>query len=129
MGKKILRDRFINYLPNNIYFLRTKNKMTQQQFGDKLGYSGNTISGWELGIRNPDPFDLLQLSKTLNVSMDDLLKRDLEAEFYDIKRYSKEEVKYLVTQVVKNSSLEEQKKTAIINITELVCTDSEKKEI
>lgn len=123
MAKKILRERFINYLPNNIYFLRTQHKMTQKDFAEKFGYSNKTISGWEVGTRIPDPFDLLQLSKIFGISIDELINLDLEAEYYEIKKYSKKEVKEKVTNIVNNSELEEQKKNAIISVTELVCNE------
>lgn len=130
MVKKINRDRYINYLPNNIFFLRKIHNLTQEDLANKFGYSNKTISGWESGRRTPDPFDFQELSKIFNINMDDLVKRDLEAEYYNIKKYSKEEVKHQVSNIVNNSVLEEQKKSAIISITELACTEEgEKREI
>ena len=129
MSRRIKRDRYANYLPNNIYFLRKLNKMKQEDLAEKFGYNSSTIANWEGDRRLPDPFDLQELSKIFKINMEDLIVKDLEAEYYNIKKYSKEEVKHQVKNIVNNSVLEEQKKSAIISITELVCTDDNKKEV
>lgn len=111
------------FLPNNITFLRKKLKMTQQQLADFFGYTYAAISYWEKGSRSPDALDLYKLSKIFEVSVDDLVKVDLEAEYYNIKKYTKKEVKEKVTQIVSNSELEDNKKQMIINVVEVSCEE------
>ena len=109
------------FLPNNITFLRKQKKMTQQQLADFFNYTHTAISNWESGNRSPDPIDLYKLSSIFEISVDDLVKVDLEAEYYNIKKYTKSEVKEKVTQIVSNSELEDNKKQMIINVVEVSC--------
>jgi transcriptional regulator with XRE-family HTH domain len=121
--RNIKRNRYVNYLPNNIYFLRKERKMTQADLANKFGYNDTTITNWEADRRLPDPFDLQELSNIFNVSMDDLIRTDLEAEYYNIKKYTKSEVKEKVTHIVSNSELEDNKKQMIINVVEVSCDE------
>lgn len=90
-----------------------------------LGYTNKTISGWEVGRRTPDPFDLQDLCKIFNVSMDDLIAKDLEMEDLEIKKYTKKEVKEKVTNIVTNSELEDNKKQMIISVVDVSCEEKE----
>ena len=87
--KKVERERYILYLPNNIYFLRKEHKIKQEDLANRLGYNPSTIANWEAGRRTPDPFDLYEMSKLFGIDIDDLVSKDLEAEYYEIKKYSK----------------------------------------
>ena len=91
------------YLPSNITFLRKQRAMTQQQLANYFGYTHTAISNWESGNRSPDPIDLYKISKIFEISVDDLVKVDLEKEYYNIKKYTKKEVKEKVTHIVSNS--------------------------
>ena len=66
---------------------------------------------------------LSRLSIIFGVSADDLIKVDLEKEYYNIKKYNKKEVKEKITQIVSNSELEENKKQMIINVIEVACEE------
>jgi transcriptional regulator with XRE-family HTH domain len=121
--KNIKRNRYVNYLPNNIYFLRKEKKMTQADLARKFGYNDSAITNWEADRRLPDPFDLQELSNIFNVSMDDLIRVDLEKEYYNIKKYTKKEVKEKVAQIVSYSELEENKKQMIINVIDVACEE------
>lgn len=123
MKISIKRNRFINYLPANISFLRENKKWSQQDLGNCFGYTNKAISAWELGNRSPDPFDLLELSRIFEVSIDSLMSVDLEKEYYNIKKYTKEEVKEKVTRIVSNSELEDIKKQMINNVVEVACEE------
>lgn len=111
------------FLPNNITFLRKQRKMTQQQLADFFGYTFAAISYWEKGSRTPDALDLYRLSKIFEVSADDLVKVDLEAEYHNIKKYTKSEVKEKVAHIVSNSELEDNKKQMIINVIDVTCEE------
>lgn len=118
-------ERVILYLPNNIYYLRKLNKMTQDELGQLLEVGSTTIGNWENSYRTPDLFNLARMAKIFGVSTDDLLKKDLEKEYYNIKKYTKKEVKEKVTNIVTNSELEENKKQTTINFIEMVCEENE----
>ena len=116
-------ERITTYLPNNLSFLRKQKKITQDQLASMLGVGRSAIGNWETSYRTPDLYDIARLSKIFGVSADDLIKKDLEAEHYNIKKYTKSEVKEKVTHIVSNSELEENKKQMIINMIEVVCDE------
>lgn len=113
----------IIYLPSNITFLRKLNNMTQVQLAERFNYTHTAISNWESGNRNPDPIDLYKLATIFNVTVDDLVKTDLANEYYNLKKYTKKEVKEKVTSIVSNSELENNKKQMIINVVEVSCDE------
>ena len=57
--------------------LRKKQGLTQQQLADKLNLSNKTISKWELGNGSPDISNLPVLAEMLGISVDELLKGEL----------------------------------------------------
>ena len=59
--------------------LRKKQGLTQQQLADKLNLSNKTISKWESGSGSPDISNLLVLADVLGVSVDELLRGELNA--------------------------------------------------
>ncbi len=65
-------------LGNNILKLRKKKGISQEQLGEKINVTRQTISNWELGETSPNPEQLKLLSKELNVSIDELLDNDIK---------------------------------------------------
>ena len=65
-------------LGQNILNLRKKSGLSQEQLGEKVFVTRQTISNWELDETAPNPDQLKLLSKALNVSVDDLISNDLE---------------------------------------------------
>jgi len=65
-------------LGQNILELRKKQGLSQEQLGEKIDVTRQTISNWELGETQPNPEQLKLLSKTWNVSIDELLDNDLQ---------------------------------------------------
>ena len=59
-------------LGNKIKFLRQKIGATQEQLGDKIGVSAQSISKWETGVTMPDITLLPILSSELGVTIDEL---------------------------------------------------------
>lgn len=57
--------------------LRKKQGLTQQQLADKLDLSNKTISKWESGSGSPDISNLPVLAEALGISVDELLKGEL----------------------------------------------------
>jgi len=65
-------------LGEKILKLRKKNGFSQEQLGEKVNVTRQTISNWELGETSPNPEQLKLLSKVLNVSIDELLDNDVQ---------------------------------------------------
>lgn len=64
-------------LGEKIYNLRKAKKLSQEQLAEEIGVSRQTISNWELGETFPNPEQLKLLSRTLNISIDELLDNDI----------------------------------------------------
>ena len=65
-------------LGEKIFELRKKYGLSQEQLGEKLEVTRQTISNWELGETSPNPEQLVFLSKIFNISIDDLLNNDVK---------------------------------------------------
>lgn len=65
------------FVASNIKYLRTLNNKTQEEIGEICGKTNTAVSNWEKGIREPDAVDLSALSNYFNVSIDDLMLKDL----------------------------------------------------
>ena len=65
-------------LGDKILQLRKKNGLSQEQLGEKVNVTRQTISNWELGETAPNPEQLKLLSKALNISIDELLDNDVK---------------------------------------------------
>ena len=72
--------------------LRRKNGLSQEELGEKLNVTRQTISKWELGQSKPDTDKLMEISKLLNVyfnqliddesTIEDNISKTIEKEFY-----------------------------------------------
>ena len=40
-------------MKDRIKQIRKENKLTQVEFGERIGVKGNTVTGYETGLRNP----------------------------------------------------------------------------
>ena len=65
-------------LGQNILELRKKNGLSQEELGEKVNVTRQTISNWELEETSPNPEQLKLLSKALKVSVDDLIDNDCQ---------------------------------------------------
>ena len=65
-------------LGDKILDLRKKNGLSQEQLGEKIDVTRQTISNWELGETQPNPEQLKLLSEALKVSIDDLLDNNIQ---------------------------------------------------
>ncbi len=65
-------------LGENIYNLRKKKNLSQEDLAEMIEVTRQTISNWELGETAPNPEQLKLLSKALNISVDDLLNNDIK---------------------------------------------------
>ena len=85
-------------LGENILKLRKKSCLSQEQLGEKVNVTRQTISNWELNETTPNPEQLKLLSKALNVSIDELLDND-------IKGVIETKVNEIDINIVKNNNL------------------------
>lgn len=68
-----MRD--LKYLPNNIYKFRSNKGVTHEQLAEKIGVSVRIIYDYESGKKTPSLITLFELSKALNVSLDELVSK------------------------------------------------------
>lgn len=85
-------------LGENVLKLRKKSGLSQEQLGEKVNVTRQTISNWELNETTPNPEQLKLLSKALNVSIDELLDND-------IKGVIETKVNEIDINIVKNNNL------------------------
>ncbi len=50
--------------------IRKDSKMTQVEFGERIGVKGNTITNYETGLRNPTDAVILSICREFNVNED-----------------------------------------------------------
>ena len=66
------------YLAGNIKFLREQRGMTQQELANLFGVDQKTVSSWERGRRTPGIEMIAELAGYHEVSLDDLVLRDMK---------------------------------------------------
>ena len=65
-------------LGERILKLRKQNGLSQEQLGEQINVTRQTISNWELNETSPNPKQLKLLSKVLKISVDELLGNKIE---------------------------------------------------
>lgn len=99
-------------LGENIYSLRSKHGLSQEELAEKLQVSRQSVSKWENNSAIPDLEKIIRMSELFGVSVDALVK-----EKEDIKD-KKEETPQQVVQIIQKESMEKRVLAAII----LLCT-------
>lgn len=69
---------------NIIKSLRKKENITQEEFANKLSITRQAVSNWENGRNLPDIEMLINISKTFNISLDDLILGERKNNMNDI---------------------------------------------
>jgi len=54
--------------------LRKENALSQEELGEKLNVTRQTVSKWELGETTPEMEKLVEMAKLFNISVDELIK-------------------------------------------------------
>ena len=67
-----------NMLGKKLLELRKKKGLSQEELGERIDVTRQTISNWELDVTSPNPEQLKKLSKELNISIDELLDNDIQ---------------------------------------------------
>lgn len=57
-------------MKNRIKQIRKEAGLTQVEFGEKIGVKGNTVTGYETGLRNPTDAVVLSICREFNVRED-----------------------------------------------------------
>jgi len=65
-------------LQHQIKSYRTSMGFSQDELAEKIYVSRQTISNWETGKSYPDVHSLILMGKTFNISLDELVKGDIE---------------------------------------------------
>ena len=87
-------------LGKQIYELRKKANLSQEQLAEKVGVSRQTISKWELGETAPDIKQAQVLSKVFGVSLDELTGNDTKEVIYE-KVSNTEKLAGLIIKIIK----------------------------
>ena len=66
-------------LSENLYTLRRRSGLSQEQLAQQLGVSRQAISKWEAGTSMPEGEKLIAISQYFNVSLDCLLQGRVDA--------------------------------------------------
>ena len=87
-------------LGKKILDLRKKNGLSQEELGEKLDVTRQTISNWELNITTPNTEQLKGLSKEFNVSIDELLDNDIKDVLFE-KLSNTEKLAGIILKIIK----------------------------
>lgn len=63
----------------NLYFLRKRDKITQEELAERLGVTRQSVSKWETGEASPETEKLILICDLFGVSLDDIVRTDLTA--------------------------------------------------
>jgi transcriptional regulator with XRE-family HTH domain len=72
-------QKYVNYLPGNIRYLRKKRNLLQEQMPALIGISRTTWSNYETGVSEPAVGGLLKISNFFGISLDELILMNLQA--------------------------------------------------
>ena len=67
----------INHIPDNIKYLRKREKLSQGELAEKLEKTQSTISCWESGKRDIILFDAFALCEYFNVPIEDFIDKEI----------------------------------------------------
>jgi len=81
----------VSLLGNNLKFLRKRKKLTQDEMLVGLDIQRSTWSNYENGYTTPDFDTIIKVSNFFEVTVDDLLKRDVSADVQVIEKKGGEE--------------------------------------
>lgn len=60
-------------MKNRIKQIRKDHKLTQVEFGERIGVKGNTVTNYETGLRNPTDAVILAICREFGINKDWLL--------------------------------------------------------
>jgi len=66
-----------NFFATNLKFLRDRHNITQSELAKKMNKDYSTIGKWELNQRTPIMADMMKLADFFNITVQDLVSKDL----------------------------------------------------
>lgn len=91
-------------LANNLRFLRTKHKLTQDDLSSLLNISRQAYSNYETSKRTPDLDSLLHITRFYRISIDELVLDNLQSTYHTSALKTGEEyIPYVVMAKEKNT--------------------------
>ena len=91
-------------LANNLRFLRTKHKLTQDDLSSLLNISRQAYSNYETSKRTPDLDSLLHISRFYRISIDELVLDNLQSTYHtSAVKTGEEYIPYVVMAKEKNT--------------------------
>jgi AbrB family looped-hinge helix DNA binding protein len=78
-GMKSMNDSRKN-IAANLRYLRSKQRLTQEAVAERIGVTRQAVAKWENGESLPDIVNCQALAELYDVSLDDLVRHDAEAE-------------------------------------------------
>lgn len=60
--------------------LRKEKGLSQEELGDELNVTRQTISKWELVLTTPEMTKLIEISDFFNISLDNLLRENIDVQ-------------------------------------------------
>jgi len=73
-------------ISKNVRYLRNKNSISQQELADALKVGRTSLGDYERGRTEPDISTMINLSDYFSISIDDMVRKDLQKEDYEIIR-------------------------------------------
>lgn len=93
-----------NTIGKRIALLRKQRGLTQEDLAERMGVSGQAVSKWENNLSCPDIALLSELSKTLGVTVDELLTGEKLQEMYLVPEEKRKPVEEMVLRIRINSA-------------------------
>ena len=94
-----------NYFASNLKHLRIQSGMTQTELAKRLDKDYSTIGKWEHNQRNPIMEDIVKLAEIFNVSIVDLVNKDLRFPINNNIDNNKEDDYALFSKVLKSKGI------------------------
>ncbi len=69
------------FFSKNLQFLRKEKRLTQSELANKINVDQTTIGRWEDGNREPTIGNVANIAEVFNVSIPDLLNKDLSQDY------------------------------------------------
>lgn len=107
----------MTFIKERIKLLRKTMELTQVEFGEKLGIKGNTVTGYETGLREPSNAIISSLCRTFNV--DERWLRTGEGDMF-VKLSEDEELARLFADLLREDDSDELSKVKKAFIAELL---------
>ena len=73
----------MSYFAQNLKFLRTSHKLSQEALGEKIGLNRGNIASYEKGSAEPSLTNLLKISRYFGIEVSNLLETNIE-NHYDL---------------------------------------------